>query len=174
VWFGSSPPLPPRQYAYPATHRKTENERQLADGWRGEGGWARSRILCSQQSLLLNNSFNTFCHISLHIPLFVGPLKRARLIIGQNYPNFLCHLHFCHPFTRIYMSAGNKFSDSLVYSYVHSQQGHNTCQAGPLGNVFYGLVQGGGLLTLFIAARKDSTVSNKNACTLCTVYVFTY
>jgi hypothetical protein len=32
---------------------------------------------------------------------------------------------------------------------------------GPLGNVFYGLVQGGGLLTLFIAVREGSTVFNQ-------------
>ncbi len=35
VWFASSPSL---QLAWPATHRKTEKERQLADGRGGEGG----------------------------------------------------------------------------------------------------------------------------------------
>jgi hypothetical protein len=47
-----------RQYAWPATHRKTDNERHFADG---KGGRARSRIIKPQESLALYKSFNTLC-----------------------------------------------------------------------------------------------------------------
>ncbi len=46
VWFGFSPIHSltlTRRKARPATHRKTEKERQVADG-RGGRGWVRSRI----------------------------------------------------------------------------------------------------------------------------------
>ncbi len=45
--------------ARPATHRKTEKERHLADGRAGKGGWARSRIIRPQKDLDLYKSFNT-------------------------------------------------------------------------------------------------------------------
>ncbi len=55
------PPPLPRQLARPATHKKTEKERQLAH-WIGRGrGWARSRIMGPQESLVLCKSLNTFC-----------------------------------------------------------------------------------------------------------------
>jgi hypothetical protein len=48
------------QKAGPATYRNTEKERQLADadGRGGGRGWARSRIIRPQESLVLYNSFN--------------------------------------------------------------------------------------------------------------------
>jgi hypothetical protein len=45
IWLLALPPFPlSRQKARPPTHRKTEKERQLADGRRGRR-WARSRII---------------------------------------------------------------------------------------------------------------------------------
>ncbi len=56
------PPAPsPVSKLDPATHRKTEKERQLADRREGEGGRARSRIIWTQKSLVLFKSFNTLC-----------------------------------------------------------------------------------------------------------------
>jgi len=60
IWFFAHPLLHlSRQKTRPATHRKTEKERHLADG-RG-GGWARSRIILQQECLVLYKSFNTLC-----------------------------------------------------------------------------------------------------------------
>jgi hypothetical protein len=164
VWFGSSrpPPTPTSVSSAGDTHEYWERETTC---WReraeGVGRGAESYYLKKAWSSINHSILSAIYPCIFHPVYLCWATKRTQLIIGQNYPYFLCHLHFCHPFTRIYTSAGNKFSDSLVYSCVHSQQGHNTCQAGPLGNVFYGLVQGGGLLTLFIAVREDSTVSTR-------------
>jgi hypothetical protein len=53
VWCGSSPtPYPPLPFvSSPATQRKTEKERQAADGRGGERGWERKRIIRPQESL---------------------------------------------------------------------------------------------------------------------------
>ncbi len=56
VWFGSvpTPSLPlSRQQARPATHRKTEKDRQLMDRWEGVGPWGRSQIIRQRESLVL-------------------------------------------------------------------------------------------------------------------------
>ncbi len=59
IWLLALPPFHlSRQKARPPTHRKTEKERQLADG-RGRKGWARSRILKPQVRLALYKSFST-------------------------------------------------------------------------------------------------------------------
>jgi hypothetical protein len=62
VWFCSSPPPhphSPESKLDPPTDRKTEKERQVADG-RGEGGgWMRSQIIRWRESLALYKSFNT-------------------------------------------------------------------------------------------------------------------
>jgi hypothetical protein len=59
VLFGSSLDLSPSQpsEARPATHRKTEKERQLADGReRGSGGGAKSYDGEKQSMILKNHS----------------------------------------------------------------------------------------------------------------------
>jgi hypothetical protein len=59
IWLLALPPFPlSRQKARPPTHRKTEKERQLADGRRGRR-WARSRIIKPQERLVLYKPFNT-------------------------------------------------------------------------------------------------------------------
>ncbi len=45
-------PPPPSPPARPATHRKSEKERQIADG-RGGRGWRRSQIIRRRESLVL-------------------------------------------------------------------------------------------------------------------------
>jgi hypothetical protein len=47
-------------HAHPATHRKTEKERQVADG-AGGWGWARKQIKQPHEWLVLYKAFNTLC-----------------------------------------------------------------------------------------------------------------
>ncbi len=73
VWFGSSPSpsLPLPSEARQATHRKSEKEKQLAHGrW----GWARSRNIRPQKSLVPYKSFNT---LWFHSPLLSDRIVRA-------------------------------------------------------------------------------------------------
>ncbi len=66
VCFGSSPtPSQLSQEARTATRRKSEKERQLADGRRG-GGWGRNQIIWQRESLVLYKSMN---HWSYYRPL---------------------------------------------------------------------------------------------------------
>ncbi len=51
IWFGSSPTV---------THGKTEKEKQIADGRRGEGGGGGAKYIRQWQSLVLYNTLNTF------------------------------------------------------------------------------------------------------------------
>jgi hypothetical protein len=67
VLFGSSPLLLPPLPSVSWTG-DTEKEGQLADG-RGERGWAMSRVIRLQESLVLYNSFNT---------LWVVPMLKER------------------------------------------------------------------------------------------------
>ncbi len=68
-------PFPPLLSPLKATHRKTEKERQVADG-RG-GGWrrARSRIIRPQESLALYKSFNNICRSPPPVESLRGPLR---------------------------------------------------------------------------------------------------
>jgi hypothetical protein len=73
IWFLSGfPPTPPPLPSVSSTsesHRKTEKKRQLSD-WRGGKGWARSRILRPQESLVLYKSFNTLWFVqSTHLTI---------------------------------------------------------------------------------------------------------
>ncbi len=61
-------PRPPPAHPFPPVN-KTEKERQLADG-RGEGGWAKSRIIRLHESLVLFKSFNTLCS---HVCICISP-----------------------------------------------------------------------------------------------------
>ncbi len=73
IWLLAHPiPALSRQKAWPATHRKTEKERQVAEG-RGGRGWARSRIILPQKSLALYKSFNSLGLYTLYTlyPLFL-------------------------------------------------------------------------------------------------------
>ncbi len=72
------------------THRKIEKERQLADG-RGGRGWARSRIIGPQESLVLYKSFNALWknqpyHYGqlLATPLFQLPSRTALLKVHKH------------------------------------------------------------------------------------------
>jgi hypothetical protein len=67
------PPSPlSRQKARPATHRKTEKERQNLLTGEGRRGWARSRIMRPQDSLRLYRPFNTLCAYPRH-PTLLSP-----------------------------------------------------------------------------------------------------
>jgi len=51
------------------THRKTEKERQLADGrGRGDVMWEEPKILRRGENLVLYKPFNTLCRSSPNIP----------------------------------------------------------------------------------------------------------
>ncbi len=76
VWSGSSPIPSPLSYL-PATHMKTEKERHLPDGIGGRG-WARSRIIRPQESLVLYKSLNNLCRIRLKS---VQPTKKRNLVV---------------------------------------------------------------------------------------------
>ncbi len=57
------PSLPSVLYSSTGTHRKTEKERQLADGRGGRGG-GRSQIIWRRESLVLYTTFNSLWFFS--------------------------------------------------------------------------------------------------------------
>ncbi len=89
IWLLAQPlPLHPAVSSTGDTHRKTKKERLLADGG-GERGWARSKIIRPQESLVLYKSFNirpgresrVYCATML-----LSDLNRCRYI-GISQPN---------------------------------------------------------------------------------------
>ncbi len=59
VWFGASPTLFPPSIALPATHRKTEKERQFADG---RGGLEPNRTMAKKAGSSTNPSILSGCN----------------------------------------------------------------------------------------------------------------
>jgi hypothetical protein len=79
---GSSPPPPlSRQKARPATHNKTENERQLA-GRRVRGyGWGRSQIKRQRKSLVLYKILSVSNPLCKSAPLCLLSISMSHILL---------------------------------------------------------------------------------------------
>ncbi len=85
--FGCSNTPSPQSASRPTTHRKTDKERQVADGRGRHGVGEGNRIIRSQESLFLYKSFSTPCAVVIQAQ--IGTLTYRLTKNKTKYPNIL-------------------------------------------------------------------------------------